>query len=95
MKEHFLWYLNMGLGLSARMHFDDCAEFACSFLQNYTVKWLDNTNINSQGPSEQESVEKMSKPKNTFYECLNMGCGLMIGLDWLYFSPKLYSKITW
>jgi len=43
-------------------HLDDCAGFACTFLQNYTVEWLDNTYSNSQGPSEQESVEKMSKP---------------------------------
>jgi len=52
----------MGCGSSGRTHFDNWSEFACTFLQNHTVKWLDNTYSNSQGPFEQESVEKMSKP---------------------------------
>jgi len=52
----------MGRVLSAITHFDDWAGFACTFLQNNTVKWLDNTNSNSQHRSEQESIEKMSKP---------------------------------
>ena len=44
------------------MHFDDWGEFVFNFLQNYTVKWHENDSSNSQGHSEQESSERMSKP---------------------------------
>jgi len=97
--------LNMGRGLSARTHFDDWARFACTFLQNYTVKWLDNTYSNSQSPSEeQKSIERMGKNMKehffikvfehwTWFKCYNT----LWWLGWvcLYFSPKLYRKMTW
>jgi len=57
----------MGRGLSGRTHFNDWAEFACTFLQNYTVKWLNNTYSNSQGPSVQKSLERMSKPMKEYF----------------------------
>ncbi len=37
-------------------------EFAFHFLQNCTVKILENSYSNSQGDCEQESTERMSKP---------------------------------
>ncbi len=44
------------------MHLDGWGEFAFHFLQNYTVKILENSYSNSQGDCEQESSERTSKP---------------------------------
>lgn len=44
------------------MHFDFWGEFAFNFLQNYTVKLHKSEYSKSQGHSEKESVERMSKP---------------------------------
>jgi arginyl-tRNA synthetase len=52
----------MGHGVSTRMHINDWGELAFIFLQNYTVKLHENDNSNSQGHSEHESNERMSKP---------------------------------
>jgi len=75
--------LMIGLGLPAL------------FLQNYTVKWLDNTYINSQGPSEQESVERISKPIKEHF--LNMGRGLSGRThfdDWARFACTFLQNYT-
>ncbi len=50
----------MGHSACARTHFDVLGEFAFSFLQNYTVKWLDNEDSDSQGHSVYISIEGMS-----------------------------------
>jgi len=63
MKEKFFFEcLNMGHGVSARMHFSVWGEFAFHFLQNYTVKWLENKYSNRQAHTEQEYIDRMSKP---------------------------------
>ncbi len=51
----------MGNVATARMHFF-WSEFAIYFLQNHTVKRLENSYSNSQGDCEQESTERTSKP---------------------------------
>ncbi len=50
----------MGQNACARTYFDVLGDFAFSFLQNYTVKCLDNEDSDSQGHSKYISIENMS-----------------------------------
>ncbi len=50
----------MGHRACAKTNFDDVGDFAFSFLQNYTVKCLDNEDSDSQGHSVYVSIERMS-----------------------------------
>ncbi len=50
----------MGHSASARTHFDVLGDFAFSFLQNYTVKCLDNEDSDGQGHSKYISIDRMS-----------------------------------
>ncbi len=50
----------MGNSACAKTHFDVLGDFAFSFLQNYTVKCLDNENSDSQGHSEYMKIKIMS-----------------------------------
>ncbi len=52
----------MGNGASGRMHFYSWGEFAINFLQNYTVKLVQNYYSNSQHDCKEESIDRMSKP---------------------------------
>ncbi len=49
----------MGHRACAKTNFD-VGDFAFSFLQNYTVKCLDNEDSDSQGHSVYVSIERMS-----------------------------------
>ncbi len=50
----------MGHSASAKTHFDVVGDSAFIFLQNYTVKCLDNEYSDSQGHSVYISIERMS-----------------------------------
>ncbi len=50
----------MGHSACARTHFDVLDEFAFSFLQNYTVKCLDNEDSDSQMHSKYISIDELS-----------------------------------
>ncbi len=50
----------MGNSTCARTHFDVVGDFAFSFLQSYSVKYLDREYNDSQGHSIYISVERMS-----------------------------------
>ncbi len=50
----------MGHSASAKTHFDVVGDLAFLFLQNYTVKCLDNEYSDSQCHSEYISIEIMS-----------------------------------
>ncbi len=50
----------MGHSACAKTHFVVVGDFAFIFLQNYTVKCLDNEYSDSQGHSEYISIEIMS-----------------------------------
>ncbi len=49
-----------GDSASAKTHFVVWGDFACSFLQNYKVKCLENGYSDSQGHSEYISIGRMS-----------------------------------
>ncbi len=50
----------MGHSANAKMHFDVVGDSAFIFLQNYTVKCLDNEDRDSHGHSVYISIERMS-----------------------------------
>ncbi len=50
----------MGNSACARMHFDVFGDFAFSFLQNCTVKCLENEYSDNQGHCKFISIERMS-----------------------------------
>ncbi len=50
----------MGNSACARTYFDIVGEFVFSYFKNYTVKYLDNEDSDSQGHSKCISIERMS-----------------------------------
>ncbi len=50
----------MGHNACAKTHFVVLGDFACIFLQNYTVKLIKNGDSDSQGHSVYISIERMS-----------------------------------
>ncbi len=50
----------MGNSACAKTNFDVVVDFAFSFLQNYTVKCIDNENSDSKGHSKYRLIDKKS-----------------------------------
>ncbi len=50
----------MGNSACAKTNFDVVVDFAFSFLQNYTVKCIDNEDSDSQGHSKYMLIDKKS-----------------------------------
>ncbi len=50
----------MGHSACAKTHFVVVSDFAFIFLQNYTVKCINNEDSDSQGHSEYMAIERMS-----------------------------------